>query len=79
MLTINEAAVRAGVARGTIYRWLKAGDLKRHRLRTRIRIDAAELDRLCSVKGPWEFCRQCGQDVWTENLDCKEEGCKWTK
>jgi excisionase family DNA binding protein len=49
MLTINEAAVRAGVSRGTIYRWLRAGQLKRHRLRTRVRIDAAELDRLCSV------------------------------
>lgn len=49
MLTINEAAARAGVSRGTIYRWLRAGDLKRHRLRTRVRIDAVELDALCAV------------------------------
>lgn len=49
MLTINEAAARAGVARGTIYRWIKAGQLTRYQLRTRIRICPVELDALCSV------------------------------
>lgn len=48
-LTINEAASRAKVARGTIYRWLKAGHLTRHLQRTRTRIDQAELDRFCAV------------------------------
>ncbi len=49
MLTINEAAKQAGVCRGTIYRWLKAGLLTKHRQRTRIRIDPVQLEALCAV------------------------------
>lgn len=47
-LTINQAAERAQVSRGTMYRYVRDGVIPAARLRTTWRISAEQLERLLS-------------------------------
>jgi len=64
MLTVPQAAARAGRDPETVRRWIRAGKLRAHKIGTQHMIDEDDLDQVTGETGSLPLPRQW-QTTWT--------------